>query len=171
MKRRATLMQSGSTLFARGVVYLVGIAALAVCLILLPELVREESVGKQTNPYLTSAFLGGAYVLATPFFIALYQSLKLLDYIDRNKAFTEQSIKTLRNIKYCAITFSFLIIVAVIVGISIARSMDPGEDVTAFVTLGGLFTFTSSIIAVFMAVLQKLLADAVALKSENDLIV
>jgi hypothetical protein len=54
---------------------------------------------------------------------------------------------------------------------TLARSLDPREDVTFMVTIGFVFTFVSSVIAVFVAVLQKLLSDAVALKSENDLIV
>lgn len=164
-------MKRKSTLFARGVVYLVGIAALAVCAILLPELAREEAVGKPVNPYMTFGFLGGAYVLAIPFFIALYQTLKLLHYIDENKAFSQQSIKVLQNIKICTIVFSVMVIVAVIAGLSVSRIIDPREDVTFMVTFGLIFIFVSSIITVFVAVLQKLLADAVVMKSENDLIV
>lgn len=171
MKRGSTPIKSGSTIFARGVVYLVGIAALLVCTILLPELAREEAVGKPANAYLTNLFLVGAYVLSIPFFVALYQTLQLLNYIDGNKAFSNRSIKALQNIKICAVVFSALIIVAVIAGISLSRSVDPREDVTFMVTLGFIFTFVSSVIAVFVAVLQKLLTDAVALKSENDLIV
>lgn len=164
-------MNNRSILFARGVVYLAGIAALAVCFILLPELVREESVEKPINPYLTYAFFGGAYILATPFFVALYQTLKFLKYIEENKVFSPQSIKTLQDIKTCTIVFAVLIVVAVIVGISLARSVDPGEDVTFIVAFGFIFVFVSSVIAVFVAVLQKLLVEAVTLKSENDLIV
>jgi hypothetical protein len=164
-------MTKVSTLFARGVVYLVGIAALAVLFILLPELVREESVGKPTNTFLTAAFFGAVYIISIPFFVALFQTHKLLHFIDKNKAFSSESIKALRNIKMCAITFSVLILLALVGGISIVRSIDSGEDVAGFVTLGIIFTFVPSVIAVFVAVLQKLLVDAVAMKSENDLIV
>lgn len=164
-------MKRGSTTFARAVVYLVGIAALSVCFILLPELVREEGVGKPLNLYLTIAFFAGAYTLAVPFFVALQQTLKLLQYIDKNKAFSPQSIRALRNIKTCAIVFSILLVAAEIFGISLAKIADPREDVTPFITIGFMLTFVSSIIAVFVAVLQKLWTDAVALKSENDLIV
>jgi hypothetical protein len=171
MKRGSAKIRSGSTLFARGVVYLVGIAALTVCVILLPELAREEAVGKPVNPYLTFAFLGGAYTLAVPFFVAIYHTLKLLHYIDHDQAFTKRSISSLQKIKICAMVFSALIIAAVVTGITVSRIMDPREDVTFMVTFGGIFTFVSTVIAVFVAVLQKLVADAVALKSENDLIV
>jgi hypothetical protein len=170
MKRKIKSITS-FTLFARGVVYLVGFAALAVCTILLPELVREESIGKPVNLYLTYSLLGSAYVMALPFFIALYQTLKFLTYIDRNMAFSNRSIKALQNIKTCAIVFSMLVVVAVGVGVSLSRSMNPTEDVTPFIAIGFILTFVSSVIAIFVAVLQKLLTEAVALKSENDLIV
>ena len=159
------------TLFARGVVYLVGIAALAICGILLPELVREESVGKPINIYLTYGFLGGAYILSIPFFVALYQTHRLLHYIDKKEFFSQRSIQALQNIKTCALVFIAMIVVAVIAGLSVARSIDPTEDVTFMVTFGFIFVSVSSVITVVVAVLQKLLADAVKLKSENDLIV
>lgn len=161
-------MKKSVTVFARGVVYLAGIAALAVCFILLPELAREESVGK-SNVMLP--FLSIAYILATPFFIALYQSHKLLNYIDKNKAFSNQSIKALQYIKLCAIVFSVMVVVLVLVGIIWIKIMGVQEDPPPFPLLGFALTFVSSVIAVFVAVLQKLLADAVAMKSENDLIV
>ena len=80
-------------------------------------------------------------MLSTPFFVALYQALKFLTYIDKNKAFSNKSIKALRNIKICATIFSVLVVVALVVGISVAKNMDPNEDVTGFVTLGFVFTF------------------------------
>lgn len=171
MKKDVVQVRSGSTVFARGVVYLVGAAALSVCFILLPELVREESVGKTPNLFLTISFLGSGYILSLPFFVALHQTLKLLNYIDMNKTFSHQSIKALQNIKLCAVIFGVLIVLAVVAWLSIARSIDPSEDVTFIVTFGGIFTFVASILAVFVALLQKLLTEAVALKSENDLIV
>jgi hypothetical protein len=171
MKQKTTHAKSRSTMFARGVIYLVGLAALAVCVIMIPELIREESVEKPINPYLIFSFLAGAYLLATPFFVALYQTLKFLNYIDKNKAFSNRSIKALQIIKICAIVFSAMIIIAVVTGITLIRSIDPTEDVTPFITLGFLFTFVSTVIAVFVALLQKLLAEAVAIKSENDLII
>ncbi len=164
-------MTKGKTTFARAVVYVFGAAALAVCFILLPELAREEGVGKPFNPYLTYGFFTTAYILATPFFIALYQIHKLLGYIDKNKTFSQQSIRALQNVKWCAILFSIMVMVATISWISILRSMDPTEDMPPFFMLGFILMSISIIIAVFVAVLQKLVADAIEMKSENDLIV
>jgi hypothetical protein len=160
-----------SIAFAKIVVYLLGLGALAVCAILLPELVREESVGKTPDPILTYGFLGGAYVLSLLFFVALYQTLKLLTLFDTGKAFTPKAIKTIQNIKACAIVFSIMIVGAAVSGLALAKSVDPTEDVTFIITIGLVLTFVSSVIAIFVAVLKKLLTDAIAMKSENDLIV
>jgi hypothetical protein len=164
-------MKRGSTLFAKAVVYLVGLAALAVCFILIPELVREEGVGKPFNPYMTYSFFAVVYILAAPFFVALYQSLRFLTYIDKNKAFSKRSIKAIRNIKICVIVFTILFAVAVTAGVSMLRIMNPTEDAPPFMLFGFIVTFVSSVIAVFIAVVQKLLTEAVEMKSENDSII
>jgi hypothetical protein len=70
-------MKKGSTLFLRGVVYLIGILVLAVCILVLPRVIMSEEVG-----YYRPILLG-MYIPAIPFFIALYQALKLLSYIDK----------------------------------------------------------------------------------------
>ena len=107
------------------------------------------------------------YVSAIPFFVALYQAFKLLSYIDKNKAFSELSVKALKNIKYCAITISGLY-VAVIPFFYIIAEVD---DAPGLILIGMVFIFASFVIAVFAAVLQRLLQDAIDIKSENDLIV
>jgi hypothetical protein len=137
----------------------------------LPELAREDAAENSTSSYVTYSFLGGAYLLSIPFFVGLFHTHKLLNNIDRNKAFTNQSINALQNIKLCAVVFSGLTIAAMIAGITVARSINPTEDVTFMVPMGLILISVSGVIAVFIAVLQRLLADAVALKSENDLIV
>ena len=169
MKRTPLHITSGSTMFARAVVYLIGISALAVLLVLLPELTREEAVGKPSD--LTVPALITAYILATPFFVALYTALRFLHNIDKNKVFSLESITLLRKIKYCAMAFTFMFAVAVASWVSFLKSMDPTEDMPPFILFGFIITFISVVIIFFIALLQKLLADAVALKSENDLIV
>jgi hypothetical protein len=165
MKNRAL------TNFAKGVVYLIGIGSFVVLFILIPELVREEGVGKPFDPLYLYSFFTGLYILAIPFFVALHQTLKLIGYMEKNKAFSIKSIKALKYIKICAIIFSILIFTAFATLVTLLRINNPGEDAPPFMMLGTILTFISSIIAVFMAVLQKLLTEAVAIKSENDLIV
>lgn len=163
-------MKNNTLIFARIVAYLVGFVAFAVLTILLPELAREEAAGK-LNPPVTWPFFVLAYILATPFFIAIYQTLQLLKLIDKNKAFSHDSIKALQNIKTCAISFSILIFLITVFGVSFLRAINPTEDAPPFFMMGSILTFISIIVTVFVALLKKILTDAVHMKSENDLIV
>jgi hypothetical protein len=164
-------MKPEVTIFAKGVVYLTGLAVLAVCAVLLPEIAREETAANPTSDRLTYPFLIGAWVTSIPIFVALHQTLKLINYIHQNKAFSSRSVKALQNIKICAIVFGTLIAVGAGATISWARMIDPTEEVTHIITLSFIFVFASSVIATFAAVLQRLLRDAIAMKAENDLTV
>lgn len=153
---------------AKAVVYLMGLAVLLVCGILLPEIAREETARHAGNEPLVYPFLIGAWVLAMPVFVALYHTLKLLSYIEESKAFSQHSVKALQNIKRCAVLLSILIVLGAVTVIGWARSVEPSEDVTHVITLGFLFTFASSVVATFAAVLQRLLQEAIVIKTEND---
>jgi hypothetical protein len=106
------------------------------------------------------------YAAMIPFFFALYKTLKLLSYIDKNEAFSELSVKALKNIKYCAITISILYVIEMPFLYLLTKVDDaPG------ILIGVIVIFASMVIAVFAAVLQKRLKDAIDIKSENDLTV
>ncbi|RKI97865.1 DUF2975 domain-containing protein, partial [Butyricicoccus sp. 1XD8-22] len=107
------------------------------------------------------------YVSAIPFFIALYQAFQLLIYIDKNKAFSEISVTALKKIKYCATTIAGLYVVALPFFYIFADI----DDTPGVVIIGMMLVFAPLVIAVFAAVLQKLLNEAIDIKSENDLTV
>lgn len=152
------------TLFLKVVVFLIGVPILALCIFGLPWIVNEVAEHKD---YLLYPVLIGMYATAIPFFFALYQTLKLLSYIDKNKAFSELSVKALMNIKYCAITISILYAGLIIFLVPIADA----DDAPGAIGFPIILIFASSVIAVFAAVLQKLLKNAIDIKSENDLTV
>jgi hypothetical protein len=64
-------MTQGSTLLLKGVIVLIGLAALAVFIFGLPYLISTNEVGY----YLP--ILIGMYVPGVPFFIALYKAFQL----------------------------------------------------------------------------------------------
>lgn len=162
-------MKQSSTLFLKIAVFIIGTPVLALCIFWLPWIATKDAAAHPETAYLQYPFLIGAYITVTPFFIALYQSLKLLSYIDQNKVFSELSVRALKYIKYCAITISTLIVVGIISGFILITG--EGEDITGFISLGLMLTFASIVIAVFAAVLQRLLQKVIDIKSENDLIV
>jgi MFS superfamily sulfate permease-like transporter len=150
-------MKRGTTLFLKIVVILIGIPILALCIFWLPGFVN----------YLPYSILIGVYATAIAFFYALYQALKLLSYIDKNKAFSELSVDALKNIKYCAITISIIYALLVPFLFPIADA----DDAPGLIGFPCIIIFASFVIAVFAAVLQKLLKEAIDIKSENDLTV
>ncbi|MCY8233002.1 DUF2975 domain-containing protein [Priestia endophytica] len=163
-------MKQSSTLFLKIAVFIIGIPVLALCIFWLPWIATKDAAAHPETAYLQYPFLIGSYITVTSFFLALYQSLKLLSYIDQNKVFSELSVRALKKyIKYCAITISTLIVVGIISGFILIAG--EGEDITGFISLGLMLTFASMVIAVFAAVLQKLLQKVIDIKSENDLIV
>ncbi len=153
------------TLFLTAVVYLIGISILALCIFGLPWIAKEAA--EHYPDYWLYPVLAGLYTAALPFFFALYQTLKLLSCIDRNVAFSELSVKALKNIKYCAIAISILFAACM----PFLYLMAQKDDAPGIVALGSVIAFASIVIAVFAAVLQKLLKNAIAIKSENDLTV
>lgn len=160
-------MKRGSTIFLRVTVIVMGLIALALSVLLLPAIHAEW--GRQYPDiaymkYPTLIGLGGA---AIPFFIALYQAWKLLDYIDKNTAFSELSVTALKYIKYCALIISGLFTL----GLPLVYYVADREDAPGIMVIGLFFVFASVVIAGFAAVLQMLLQNAIDIKSENDLTV
>lgn len=155
------------TFFLKFVVVLMGLPVLALCIFLLPGIVEYFAELNPKLAYLQYPFLIGLYVTAIVFFVALYQALRLLSYIDKNQAFSELSIKALKNIKYCAITISALYVVLM----PLLYLMAEVDDAPGIIVIGMVIIFGCMVIAVFAAVLQKLLKNAIDIKSENDLTV
>lgn len=156
-------MKRCSTIFLRIAVIFIGIPVLAMCIFGLFWLAKNP-----VNPdyaHILYPILIGIFVSAIPFFVALYQVLRLLSYIGKNKAFSKISIKALKNIKYCAITISTLYVVMMPFVYLVAEK----DDAPGLIIIGMVPIFASMVIAVFAAVLQRLLQDAIDIKSENDL--
>lgn len=156
-------MERGSTIFLRGVVVFIGLVVLGLCVVGLPLLIKAELAGDFDYGFI----FAGLYVPAVPFFFALHQSLKLLGNIDKNAAFSASSVTAFRNIKYCALIISGLFALGMPYVFYVADRDDaPGVALVGFVIVGASF-----VIATFSAVLQKLVQNAVDIKSENDLTV
>jgi len=163
-------MKQGSTLFLKLAVIIMGIPVLAACIFLLPNLAKlamKHVTDGTTLAYMVFALVTIMYVSAIPFYFALYQALKLLSYIDKNQAFSQISVTALKSIKKCAITITGLYVVALPFVFIIAE----WDDAPGLALLGLVVVGAAMVIAVFAAVLQRLLQEAINIKSENDLTV
>lgn len=134
---------------------------------LVPEIANFAVELYPDHPYLKILVYIDLYASAIPFYVALYQAFKLLGYIDKNKAFSEISVQVLKNIKTCAFTISGLFALGMPLFYLIAEK----DDAPGIILIGMILIFASMVIAVFAAVLQRLLKQAIDIKSENDLTV
>jgi hypothetical protein len=160
-------MKRGSTLFLKIAVFVIGAPVLAFCIFMVPTIVKNVAEGLSGYDYVMVGILTIMYASAIPFYIALYQTFKLLIYIDNNKAFSELSVRALKSIKKCAITISTFYVV----GMPFFFIFAELDDAPGVVLVGLIFIFAPIVIAVFAAVLQRLLQEAIDIKSENDLTV
>ncbi|MDD8002377.1 DUF2975 domain-containing protein [Bacillus cereus] len=160
-------MKQGSTLFLKTVVILMGIPVLAMCIFLVPNIGNFAAELYPEMAYIKYLVFINLYATAIPYYFALYQTFKLLNYIDKNNAFSELSVKALKNIKYSALAISVLYVL----GMPLFYLVAERDDAPGIIVIGMIIIFASMVIAVFAAVLQRLLKDAIDIKSENDLTV
>lgn len=158
-------MKKGSTIFLNVVICLIAVGALAG-MIWFPQLEGRAANLDLINIYKDPLIIYG-FIASIPFFVALFQAIKLLGLIDKNKIFSQTAIKAVKNIKYCALTIVGFLITAIIYIRVVAQGNDPaGPTMMGFIAI-----FTSIVIATTAGVFQKLLQSAVDIKSENDLTV
>lgn len=158
-------MKQYSTLFLKVCLIIIGMPVLTLGLYGLYCI-----IGNPVNPgyaHILYPILTGVYLSTVPFYIALYQAYKLLCYIDANTAFSQSSIKALKNIKFCAVAIGILYVIILPFVYLLAQK----DDAPGLIVFGMVPVFVSMVIAVFSAVLQMLLQDAIDIKSENDLTV
>jgi hypothetical protein len=158
-------MNRGSILFLKAVLVLIGIGALAL-LLWEPQIEGRNAHATFFEIYFTDSFLAYVYVGSIPFFVALHQAFRVLGYAGQNTVFSPAAVRTLRTIKHCAIA----IIVVVAVSTLFMVHGDP-DDRPAGLFMRILITFPSIVIATAMVILERVLQNAVDLKSENDLTV
>jgi len=159
-------MKRSSTIFLQIVIVLIGIGALALML-WEPHIEGRNAHATLFEIYFKDPFLAYAYIASIPFFIALYHAFKVLKYVRQNKTFSQATVKALRTIKYCAIAIIGFVAVS---AIFIVFQADK-DDRPAGVFMRILIAFPSIVIATAAAMFERILQNAVDIKSENDLTV
>ena len=107
-------------------------------------------------------------VSAITFTVAVRQIWKLLNLVDRNKAFSQASVKAMQNVKFCGFTISGLFATWMPLVFHAAENEDAPGMILIF---GAIFVGIPFVIAVFAGVAQRLFQNAIDIKSENDLTV
>ena len=152
-----------NSIFLQVVIVLIGIGALALML-WEPHIEGRNAHSTLFEIYFKDPFLTYAYIASVPFFVALYKAVKVLGYAGQNKIFSQAAVKALRTIKYCAISIIGFVVVGEII-IMLGNS----DDRAGGVFIGILITFGSVVIATAAAMFERILQNAIDLKSGNDL--
>jgi hypothetical protein len=158
-------MKFGATVFLRVVLAVIGIGALAFLLVE-PHYEGRNAHATLFAIYFNDPFLAYMYVAAIPFFTGLYHAFKVLAHAGRNTEFSPSAVKSVRTIKYCAIA-----LIGFVVGAEAFIMLHDSDDRAGGVFMGGLIFFASIVVATAMAVLERILQNALDMKSENDLTV
>ncbi|MEZ4772546.1 MAG: DUF2975 domain-containing protein [Bacteroidia bacterium] len=157
-------MKRTSVIFLQAVVVLVSMVALAI-LIRLP-LTEGRAVNLDLFSIYADPFILYGYAASIAFFVALYKAFKLLGYIGQNRVFSTDAVNALKSIKYCAIILGILIVMA---GIFIKLTHDKDDDSAGFLAMCIVTSFVSVVVATAAAIFEKVLQNALDMKSENDL--
>lgn len=117
--------------------------------------------------YFDDPFLALVYLGSIPFFAALYQAFKVLGYARHNQIFSQAAVNALRTIKYSALAIiGFVVVEEVFIILNHGN-----DDATGGIMMGLVITFGSIVIATAAAMFERILQNAVDIKSENDLTV
>lgn len=157
-------MKKISVIFLRAFILLIGIVALFI-LIRFPLMEGRATKLDMLSIYLDPLILYG-YATSIAFFIALYKAFKLLGYVGQNKVFSLASLQTIRSIKHCAIALSVLIVAA---GVYIRLFHDKADDPAGVLALCMVTTLIAIVAATTAAIFERVLQNAIDIKSENDL--
>jgi hypothetical protein len=162
---KAPPLKRSSAAFLQAIVVLIGMGAL-VLLLWEPHVEGRNAHATTFEIYFKDPFLAYVYLASIPFFLALYQAFKVLGYTRQNKVFSQDAVKSLRTIKYCAIA-----IIGFVAGAEIFIVLHESDDRAGGVFMGILISFGSIIVATAAATFEWILQNAVEIKSENDLTV
>lgn len=160
-------MKRVPTFFLRAAIIAIGAIILALCIFGLPAMWSAVSAEYPNHTYVFYCIIGAMYVAAVPFYIALYQAMKLLKYIDNRKAFSVLAVGALRRIAYAATSISAIFVAS----LPFFYIWADNDDAPGLVIIGMFLVLAPFTIAVFAAVMQRLFSEAIEIKSENDLTV
>ena len=153
------------TMILKIAVIMLGIPVAALSVLLLPWIARDAAQSSIRMAYVIYGILILMYISVVPFFAALYQGVRLLGYIDSNKAFSELSLNTIQKIRRCAAAISIIYLFAMPLFYIVAEI----DDAPGVILVGMIFVFAPLTVAVFAAILKKLLKNAIDLKNDNEL--
>jgi uncharacterized membrane protein YbjE (DUF340 family) len=158
-------MERISIIFLQSVVVLIGLVALAM-LISFP-LFEGRATSLDLFSIYADPFILYVYAASLAFFVALYKAFRLLGYIAQNKLVSTHTVNALKNIKYCAIVLSILIVMA---GIYIRIFHHEEDDPAGFLAICIVTTFACMVVATAATLFEKIVRkNLMNTKSGNNI--
>lgn len=143
-------MKRSSTILLKMAIFIGG-PILTIFIFFLPMVITALSRVFPASAYLQYLGFIGLYGAITPFLFALYQTIKFISYTKKNDAFSEVSVKTLKNIGYCGITISALYVIAM----PLLFLMADGDDAPGIILFALIVILSTSASAVFANIFEK----------------
>lgn len=141
-------------------VLLVGAVA-ALVLWQLPVSALQSGV----SPWLALPLGGGLYLVVAAFFAAVVFAWQLLGTINRQLAFSRRAVRLLSRLKWACVGMQ----IGVLLCLPMVYTVADGGDAPGVMLIGLVLFAIPMIVAVFLAILQRLWAAALAYKEENEL--
>lgn len=138
---------------------------LAIIVFGFPAIIRDAAESSMQMAIVLYGILAALLLSIFPFAAALFQSFKLLNYIDHNEAFSDKSVDALRKIK----RYAFSIAAVHVLSFPLYFIVGEVDDAPGVILIGLMFVSAPAVIAVFAAVLEKLLENALDIKRDNEL--
>lgn len=155
-------MKRSSIIILQAAVVVFGLAALAFMLGE-PHVEGRNAHATPFEVYFKDPLLAYVYLASIPFFVALFQAFKVLGYAAHNHVFSPAAVHALRTIKYCAIAMiGFTLLSFAFVPFA------EGDDGPPGVILRLLVIIPTIVAAAAAAMFERVLQNAVDIKSEND---
>jgi hypothetical protein len=105
------------------------------------------------------------YVASIPFFIALSKAFRLLGYIRQDQAFSTGAVKTVRNIKHCALLLGVFMVLA---GLYIMMFHHKSDDPAGFLAICIAAVFVTLAVAAGVGVFEKILQNGMDIKAGKE---
>jgi hypothetical protein len=154
VKHGSTPIKSGSTFFLKRVILLIAIGVLAG-LLWFPQTEGRAAHLDLISIY-TDPFILYIYICSLPFFVGLYHAIRLLTFINSNKAISQSAVNTLRNIKFASLSQIGFIVLALFY----IRFAAHGDDPAGPTALGIMTSFAFAVIAATAVFFQNRFRNA-----------
>lgn len=167
-KATSKVIKQTPTIFLRIAIIGLGLIAFGICGLITSAVVRDWASEFPDIASTTYPIVFCLVAVVITFWAALYQAWKVLNLIDKNQVFSGAAIKALYKIKFYLLVIAGLFVA----GWPIIAYLAELDDAPGLILIyGTIFIGTPVVLAVAIAVLQRLLQNVIDIKSENDLTV